>query len=211
MVSDLSQLISAVRQGETSAGALVVSMYGRRLMHYIRLVAPNLSEVDQEMLAERTIEAALANIDRYDETRSSFDSWVRGYVRLKLLEHYRTSPVGVSVDQYDGQDWAQVAQLSSDETGENATLLRAVAQALQSLPATDQLIISLRDINGLAYQAIADQLNVSVDACRQRHRRAIAALRRSLTDGRSRQLLALKTGQYQPESDPQTVEERTND
>ncbi|WP_299056366.1 sigma-70 family RNA polymerase sigma factor [uncultured Nocardioides sp.] len=201
-MNELDRLINAVRQGDPTAGALVVSIYGRRLMHYVRSITPTLSEVDCELLAERTIEAALANIDRYDEEISSFDTWVRGFVRLKLLEHYRGRLGMIEINDPDELHWSRVSQLTSGPSDDSDKLLSAVSAALRRLPATDQLIISLRDINGLPYQAIAEELNVSVVACRQRHKRAIETLRRELGDGPAQEVTWPEPGPGQTTTDP---------
>lgn len=176
-MNDINLLLHKVRNGDVAAGAIVVSMYGRRLVHYLRAIAPDISDVDREIVAERSIESAIANIDRYEPELGTFDSWLRGYVRRKLLEFYRTRPDRVPSDAFGADGWS----LEDTERPPPAPeIIADVAAALRELSPSDQLIISLRDINGLSFQEIADRLSVSVEACRQRHRRALISLRQKL-------------------------------
>jgi RNA polymerase sigma-70 factor (ECF subfamily) len=176
------RLIQMALEGDPSAGPILVSLYGPQLAAYLARVAPDTSDVDRELIAEQAIESAIVNIDKYGRELGSFDAWLRGFARRKLMEARRTRLA--ASDEWDDLDapapMPVVAQADPAPVDEDA--LADVAGALATLSPTDQLIIVLRDVNGLSYSEIGSALQRSSTACRQRHRRAMDNLRRAIED-----------------------------
>src|SRR5690348_9340574 len=87
------EMLRAAREGNESVAAFIVSMYAPRLLGYAHTIAPEISDVDREMVCEQAVELACRKIDEYDPARGSFDGWLRGFVRYGVLNWKRSSGV----------------------------------------------------------------------------------------------------------------------
>src|SRR5262249_27066900 len=67
-------------------------------------------------------------------------------------------------------------QPSPHERAVSSELTALVAAALDGLPAADRDILTLRDLGGLSFSAIAIRLDINPEAARQRYRRALVRL-----------------------------------
>lgn len=176
---DEDELLASLLEGNESAGAFLVSYYAPQLLGYAHVVGPDLSVADRELVCERAVEKAVRRIGRYDPEIASFGSWLRGFVRHEIL-NWRRGHLPVSelneetteaVDR-DGHS-AAIGSLPDPET--------VVKRLIAGLSATDQIMIALRDLEGLPFGEIAARLDATESACRQRHHRALARLRAAVT------------------------------
>lgn len=163
-----AELLRKAREGDLSAAPFLVSCYAERLLGYARAHAPDLSDADREQIAELAIEAGVRAIRRFDHTKGTLLSWFRGQVRYQTLGWRRTHPATGQLDD-DLVDREEPVELTSNA----ASALRA---ALSRLPHDDQVILALRDAEHLAYSEIAQRLDITADAARQRHKRALVKL-----------------------------------
>jgi len=171
-----SELLKALKEGDSSLAPLAVSMYGRSFVSYMRQAFPWVSETEQEMICERAIEKAVAKVDRFDESKGTFPQWVRGFIRHEVLDMARGGRFTASIPM-ESIISSAVPIADSEAAAEKA---EDVFRAMRSLSESDQLILTLRTIEGYDYAAIAEQFGVAEDACRQRHRRALTRLRSEL-------------------------------
>ncbi len=167
---DVDSLIEPLREGSEQAGAFLVSHLAPMLLGYASLLAADLSETDRELLCERAVERAVERIDRYSADKGTFPGWVRGILRNEVKDWRRRMPQSVEFDEAKQLPVAAQDEslLNRDASGDAAETLD---QLLDPLSPTDALIIRLHDIEELSFKAIADQLDVREDACRQRHHR----------------------------------------
>jgi len=173
------ELIQALINGDEAAGVFLVSRFAPRALGYCRLIAPDVSETDRELLCEKAVETAVDKIDHFDSTRGSFPAWLRGILRNELRAWRRKSiPV---TDIPEGGISVPTNERASDQ--EDLRAEEVVSELLGQLAVSDQLIIRLRDLEGLSYGSIADALGVNEAACRQRHKRAVERLK-DLADSR---------------------------
>lgn len=167
------ELIQALINGDESAGVFLVSRFAPLVLGYCGLIAPDLSETDRELLCEKAVETAVDKIDHFDSGRGSFPAWVRGILRNELREWRRKKPAMTDI-----QEEAIPAPTSDREPDEDDLPAEGiVSELLDQLAVTDQLIIRLRDLEGLSYHSIAGALGASEAACRQRHKRAVSRLK----------------------------------
>jgi RNA polymerase sigma-70 factor (ECF subfamily) len=206
---DESSLVTRLRAGDESAFLELVERFQRPLVRAALLYVPS-RDVAQEVVQETWI-AVLNGIDRF-EGRSSLRTWIfriaTYQARTRGERERRTVPLsrlldpgsetgGPSVDperfQGAGSPWPGhwveppaswggdvEARLLGRETG------RVVADALETLPPSQRLVITLRDVQGWSSEEVCDALEIS--AVNQRvllHRarsRVRAALERYLAD-----------------------------
>lgn len=177
---DEEALIQAARENAPYAGAFLVSLYGPRLAGYGRSIAADLSDTDREHAIALGIERAIRRIETYDETRGSLLAWLRPFVRHATQDWRRSN------DQLSNYDLDALPDSSTHDgvpsAAESSGAAEAVRSALPRLSNADQIIIVLRNYEMYSVQATAEILDVSLDACRQRHHRALRRLKRLLQD-----------------------------
>ncbi len=119
---------------------------------------------------------ALRGIDRFAPKRSSFRAWIFGIASLLLIEvlrsvarkQRRTEPRGapaITPSKVPDAATAVSRYVARDET------LRIFAKSVQYLENTDRNLLLWRGLEGLPHQAVADRLNLSLEACTKRWHR----------------------------------------
>lgn len=181
---DENELVRQLREGDDKAAAFLVSLMGSKLIAYARAVAGDLSDTDRVLICDIAVETAVRRIDRYDAERASLERWMRAFVRHAALDwrrsHYR-------LEELDEDHRPGIVDDEPDPLRQRA-LLR-VADVVRTMTDTDQLIIGLRDQEGLSYAEIAHRIGVEEAACRQRHLRAVRRLGRHLESDESIQAI----------------------
>lgn len=183
----VADLLERLKLGRADAGPSLISMCGARLAQYARLLAPEFSDADRDELCEYAVERAIERVHLYDSSRGTFESWLRGFLRREVYEFSRrTRSVPIPDDELDRRGLPLISTSFYDEKYAERRQLRERKEALQilvcTLSATDQLIIALRDYERLPYKTIAERLNVSELACRQRYSRALNRLKSKTYD-----------------------------
>lgn len=173
---DSNELVHALQDGDAAAGAFLISQHAPQLLRYVGLLAGDISETDRELICEQSVERAMAKIDQFDRTKGTLAGWLRGFVRYEVLEWRRRHLPQVELDEEVVEASNSIDRIPDDEDDRDDPSL-IVAQLLEQLSSTDRLIVQLRDLEGLAYSAIATILRVKEEACRQRHKRAIERLK----------------------------------
>ncbi|MGW8267890.1 MAG: RNA polymerase sigma factor [Longimicrobiales bacterium] len=130
---------------------------------------------------------ALRALDRYDPNRASPRTWLLRIARNAVTDHLRSlrrrSSLHVSLDR--------VPDLVADVPTQEERVLREeriemILNANRSLRPADQEILSLRYGAGLNNQEIAEALNISGNAVAVRVHRALARLKQTIDNQRSK-------------------------
>jgi RNA polymerase sigma factor (sigma-70 family) len=178
---DIARLIQQLKDGDDTAGPILVSIIAPRLLGYAELMASDLPLADREEAVEKAIETAIRRIDRYDSSKGTFPGWIRGFVRHAISDWRRQHPHGApaALDR--------MAELPSPgiEDSENQPAdpaSAALAALVLTAPEADQLLVRLRYVEDLPHAQIAEQLGVSEAACRKRLERILGRLRARAKD-----------------------------
>jgi RNA polymerase sigma factor (sigma-70 family) len=169
---NIEELVRSTKAGDPSAGPFLISLFGPQLLRYAYVLAPELSEVDREIICENAVERAVCKIDAYEPARGPFSAWLRAFVRHEIGTWRRRHGRLV----LDPEAAAPVAEPVTNP--QYAEAAERVVSLFKELGETDQLMIALRDLEGLPYAEISRRLGASEVACRQRHLRALGKLRR---------------------------------
>ena len=165
-----AELVDKARRGDPSAAPFLVSCFGERLLGFARAHAPDLSDADREQIVELAIEAGIRAIDRFDATKGSLEGWFRGQVRFRALDWRRRVPLVTEARD----DLVDPPPRPSADT----TTVEALRRAISRLSRDDQMILALRSRGAVSRSlSIAQRLDISEDAARQRHHRALRRLR----------------------------------
>ena len=182
---DENELVRQLREGDDKAAAFLVSLLGSKLVGYARDIAGDLSDTDRLLICDIAVETAIRRIDRYDSERGSLERWMRAFVRHAAMDWRRSHH---RLEELRDDDRFNDEGTNEPDPLRERALLR-VAEVVRTLSDTDQLIIGLRDQEGLSYAEIAGRLVVEESACRQRHLRAVRRLAHQLETDESIQAI----------------------
>lgn len=158
------------------------------LPHEASLYAPAMaltrSASDAEDLVQETL---LRAFDRFETFRSdgSPRAWLHTIMRNLFYNAYRKKsrePRQVSLDNTEGVTAEQATPVASSPERQVLSQMEgaAVLQAVKGLPEEYRLVVAMADLQGLAYQEIADKLDIPVGTVRSRLSRGRERVRRSL-------------------------------
>lgn len=188
-------LVERAQRGETAAFEMLVVKYQRRIE---RLISRMIRDADLvHDLAQETFIRAYRALPKF-RGESAFYTWLYRIAintAKKTLVEMRRDPVVtesalVSVDEGDETSRAE-RELSDGETPEaliaSKEIAAAVNAAVESLSEDLRQAITLREIEGLSYEEIAEVMNCPIGTVRSRifrAREAIGARLRPLLDTR---------------------------
>ena len=191
--SDLDQeLVRRVQRGEGAAFDALVRKYQHRIVALIGRYIADWSEC-QDVAQEAFIRAyrALPNF-RGD---SQFYTWLHriavNTAKNHLVAHNRRPPTD-DIDASDAEQYETGARLRDNDTPEREAmreeLERTVMKAVDALPEELRTAITLREVEGLSYEEIAQKMECPIGTVRSRifrAREAIDAELRPLLDVQS--------------------------
>lgn len=184
------QLVERVQAGDREAFGLLVAKYQRRLLRLVSRFVRDAAEAE-DVTQEAFVKAyrALPNF----RGESAFYTWLYriGVNTAKnwLVANGRRMPTVTDVTDEDGEVIEDGGLLRDDETPEQVLLSKQIGAtvnaAMDALPEDLRTAISLREIEGLSYEEIAQVMDCPIGTVRSRifrARDAIAAKLRPLLD-----------------------------
>ncbi|MGC4046875.1 MAG: sigma-70 family RNA polymerase sigma factor [Armatimonas sp.] len=168
------------------------------LPHEPSLYGPAMALTHSSAEAEDLVQETLVRaFDRFDTFRAdgSPRAWLHTIMRNLFYNAYRKKsrePRQISLDSFDASSGhaadalmdASVPQQKAVTSPERLVLSQlegsAILSAVQSLPSDYREVVVLADVQGMAYQEIADQLHIPVGTVRSRLSRGRERVRRSL-------------------------------
>lgn len=162
--------------------------FAELVQRYERFVRANCRSItgspsDAEDLAQEVFVKAYFALERF-ERRASFRTWIRRIKVNHCLNFLRKSRGVAFVDiaepgVEEGLAVALDAEARAEEPDEEmrAEQRRRVLQALEGLNDTLRVPLVLCDVDGLSYEAIAEELGIGLSAVKMRIKRGRAAFR----------------------------------
>jgi RNA polymerase sigma-70 factor (ECF subfamily) len=182
------KLVERAQRGEKQAFGLLVSKYERKLARLLSRFIRDAAEVE-DVTQEAFIKAYRALPTFRGD--SAFYTWLYR-IGINTAKNYlvamgRRAPTATDIDAEDAEGFQDREQLRDLNTPENELISRQVAdnvnQTLAELPEELRTAITLREIEGLSYEDIANIMNCPIGTVRSRifrAREAIAAKLRPL-------------------------------
>ena len=124
-------------------------------------------------LAQEVLVKAYFNLKSFQE-RSTFGTWLNRIKVNHCLNFLRREKDRIYVDASDpglAGEQALHSPLTADAATEAAESRRRIGAVLDSLPETLRVPLILRDLDGLSYQEISDELDVGLSAVKMRIKR----------------------------------------
>lgn len=182
-------LVKRVQRGDKTGFDLLVLKYQHRIGAVIGRFVPDYAE-SQDIAQETFIRAyrAIGNF-RGD---SQFYTWLYRIAVNTAKNHLVASkrrPPGTDIDTEDAEHFAGALQMQDSATPEHELLreeiARAVSETVAALPEELRQAITLREMDGLSYEEIAETMDCPIGTVRSRifrAREAIDARLRPLMD-----------------------------
>ncbi|WP_290647710.1 RNA polymerase sigma factor RpoE [Aquisalimonas sp.] len=174
------QLVERVQAGDKKAFDLLVQKYQFKLVKMISRYVTDPSEA-QDVAQETFIKAyrALPNF----RGESSFYTWIYR-IGANTAKNYLVAqgrrPPGSDVDAQDAEQYAVDSLLRETDTPEGLAqreeIERTVFEAIEALPDDLRTAITLRELDGLSYEEIAQAMECPVGTVRSRIFRAREAI-----------------------------------
>jgi RNA polymerase sigma factor (sigma-70 family) len=179
-ISDEELLTDALR-GMVASFEEFYRRWSPAVMSYHRR-ATGSSELALDLTAE-TFAAAIASLDRFDQSRGSGSIWLFSIARHKLHDSYRVARVEASARQalgwtrveFDDEDLERVEEIASHGH-------RDLDQFLDQLPEDQRTALLERVLGERDYAEIAAEMACSEMLVRQRVHRALRRLRRMMEE-----------------------------
>ena len=179
------QLVERAQRGDKKAFELLVVKYQRKLARLLSRFIRDASEVED--VTQETFIKAYRALPTF-RGDSAFYTWLYR-IGINTAKNYlvavgRRAPTMTGVDNEEAEDIEQGEQLKDLNTPENQMISRQVAETvnstLQELPEELRTAITLREIDGLSYEEIAQIMNCPIGTVRSRIFRAREAIAEQL-------------------------------
>ncbi|MBT3204768.1 MAG: RNA polymerase sigma factor RpoE [Gammaproteobacteria bacterium] len=179
-----SELVKRVQQGDKSAFDVLVQKYQQKVVNLISRFVSDQSECYD--VAQETFIKAYRALDKF-RGDSQFYTWLyriaANTAKNHLASRARKSPK-YSVDVEDAEHFSGDSQLKDNTTPESLMLTEEIKQtvyaAIDNLPEDLKSAITLRELEGLSYEEIADVMDCPIGTVRSRIFRARDAIDKEL-------------------------------
>ena len=178
------ELVKRVQRGDSAAFDLLVRKYQHRVVALIGRYVHDWSEA-QDVAQETFLRAyrALGNF-RGD---AQFSTWLHriavNTAKNHLVAHKRRPP-GEDIDVSDAENFESALRLRDNDTPERELMRqemeRTVMRAVDALPEELRVAITLREVEGMSYEEIAQKMDCPIGTVRSRIFRARDAIDREL-------------------------------
>ncbi len=181
-------LVARVQRGDTAAFDLLVRKYQHRVAAVISRYIRDWSEVQD--VAQDTFIRAYRAIKNF-RGDAQFSTWLHTIAVNTAKNHLAANnrrPPGEDIDVEDAEQFESGLRLRDTDTPERELMRQQLEQtvvtAVEALPPELREAITLREVDGLSYEEIAERMNCPIGTVRSRIFRAREAI-----DARMRPLL----------------------
>jgi RNA polymerase sigma-70 factor (ECF subfamily) len=183
-----SDLLSRCRRGDEAAWHEMVALYTRKVFGLAYRFTGRVDEAED--LTQEVFVKVYQTLDRYREGDGVFGGWLMAVARNHAIDHYRRRKQERTRRSEDTEVLERLAApgehpITGLERQERASL---VHRGLRALPPDLRLPLILCDLQGMAYDEIAAELQVPLGTVKSRINRARVELAKRLT-GRRHELV----------------------
>lgn len=153
-----------------AAAALAFEQFGGRVYRF--LLRKSRNHHDAEDLTQRVFLEATEALRNQELEPGSMLAWLFTVARRRFIDEIRRRQLAVGI-------LGLVPEAGPDNAYGSQTAA-SLREAIRRLPRDQQLVLVMKVIQGRSYAEVAAELDITVEACRMRLSRAVAALRLDL-------------------------------
>jgi len=173
------QLVARAQEGNARAFELLVRKYQHKI---VQLVSRLVGESDAPDVAQETFIKAYRALNGF-RGQSAFYTWLYR-IGINTAKNHIVSrgrrPANQDIDIADAEQYGHTEHLSDMDTPESLLLSdeikQKVAEVIHKLPADLRQAITLRELEGLSYEEIAEVMDCPIGTVRSRIFRAREAI-----------------------------------
>lgn len=173
------QLVARAQEGDGRAFEILVRKYQFKI---VQLVGRLVGEADSADVAQETFIKAYRALNGF-RGQSAFYTWLYR-IGINTAKNHIVSrgrrPSNQDIDIVDAEQYGHTEHLSDVDTPESLLLSeeikQKVAEVIQKLPADLRQAITLRELEGLSYEEIAEVMDCPIGTVRSRIFRAREAI-----------------------------------
>ncbi|MDB5988399.1 MAG: polymerase sigma factor RpoE [Nevskia sp.] len=173
------QLVALAQEGNQRAFELLVRKYQHKI---VQLVGRLVGEGDAPDVSQETFIKAYRALNGF-RGQSAFYTWLYR-IGINTAKNHLVSrgrrPANQDIDIADAEQYGHTEQLSDVDTPESMLLSdeikQKVAEVISKLPADLRQAITLRELEGLSYEEIAEVMDCPIGTVRSRIFRAREAI-----------------------------------
>jgi len=175
------ELVERAQKGDKRAFELLVMKYQRKLARLLSRMVRDAAEVED--ISQETFIKAYRALPGF-RGESAFYTWLYriavNTAKNYLVARKRRAPTTTSFDNEEAEGFEEAELLRETATPEaelqSKQIARAVNQAVDALPEDLRTAITLREIEGLSYEEIAQMMDCPIGTVRSRIFRAREAI-----------------------------------
>lgn len=178
------ELVLAYRRGEDGAFAVLIQRHLSPLYGFLRRLV-NDAAVAEDLTQDAFVKA-WKNLARFNPSKP-FKPWLFAIARNTAFDYFRKRKA-VTFSEIENDDVPDLAGVIADERPLPDEILARedvaarLEQALGSLPPHARSVVLLHETEDMTFQDIAETVGEPLNTVKSRYRRALAALRKALTD-----------------------------
>ncbi len=186
MLSGDKKLVERCLQGDDAAWEDVITLYGKRIYNLSYRYTNRKAEAED--LTQDILIRIYQNLRSYRSEAGNFQNWILRVARNLIIDHYRQVR---RYPQTGGSEELETMNIKDDKVpnpqraAEQTEASKFLHDGLQSLSPELKEAIILRDLEGMAYQDIAELLSVPEGTVKSRINRARLELARLLIKRRA--------------------------
>lgn len=186
MLSGDNKLVERCLQGDDAAWETIVNMYAKRIYNLSYRYTGRRDEAED--LTQEIFIRLYQNLTSFRSDAGNFQNWVFRVGRNLIIDHYRH---GRRFQQSAGTEEMEEMKLEDDKLPNPHRMIeqdeasRFLRDGLQALAPELKEAIVLRDLEGMAYQEIADLLGIPEGTVKSRINRGRIELAKLLSKRRA--------------------------
>ncbi len=186
MLSGEEKLVERCLQGDDAAWEGIVNAFGRRVYNMSYRYTGRRDEAED--LTQEIFIKIYQNLKTYRSESGSFQNWLLKVGRNLIIDHYRQSR---RYQQVGGTEELETMNVKDEKnpnpqrSAEQLEAARFLMDGLQALPPELKEAVILRDLEGMAYQELADLLGIPEGTVKSRINRGRLELTKLLTKRRA--------------------------
>ncbi len=180
------KVVERCLQGDDAAWEMVVNQYAKRIYNLTYRYTARRDEAED--LTQEVFIRVYQNLKSFRSESGSFQNWIMRVGRNLVIDHYRRTrryQQAAGTEEMETMNLKDEKVLSPQRNVEQSEASLFLSEGLQALSPELKEAIILRDLEGMAYQEIAELLGIPEGTVKSRINRARLELAKLLTKRRA--------------------------